>query len=214
MILLSGSTKGGPGKSTVAVQIAATLADTGKKIWLVDGDRQTSSSTAMQVRAEQGGAFIAADAYDDGKTLATQVRGRHADFDHVIIDSGGRDSATLRAALSICDVLLMPFEPASFGVWAFDDIEALIGQANEVRTEPLRAFAFLNKADASPSSRDNADALAAAREKSCWTVLDTTLISRKAFERASARGVSVIAGQDLKASEELQALMRIIFNAN
>lgn len=212
MIILCGSTKGGVGKSTVAVQLAASLAAEGHKVWLVDGDKQTSSSTAMHVRADAGvEPFIAADAYDDGKVLASQVRNRYADFDHVVIDSGGRDSATLRAALSISHVLLLPFEPASFGVWAFDDISALVEQANEVRSEPLKAYAFLNKADPSPSSRDNLDAVASASDVTCWKVLDVGLISRKAYERASARGVSVIGGSDPKASTEMAALLAVIF---
>lgn len=47
-------------------------------------------------------------------------------FDDIIIDAGGRDSTALRAALVLSDVLLVPFQPRSYDVWALNDIAALI----------------------------------------------------------------------------------------
>jgi chromosome partitioning protein len=40
----------------------------------------------------------------------------------IIIDAGGRDSTALRAALILSDVLLVPFAPRSYDVWALDDM--------------------------------------------------------------------------------------------
>lgn len=54
MILTIANTKGGVGKSTLAVNIAVERARLGKRVWLVDGDRQGSSQTAILIRSEAG----------------------------------------------------------------------------------------------------------------------------------------------------------------
>ena len=57
---------------------------------------------------------------------SAQVQQQSSKFDDVIIDAGGRDSTALRAALVLSDVLLVPFQPRSYDVWALEDI-ALAG---------------------------------------------------------------------------------------
>ncbi len=41
-------------------------------------------------------------------------------YQDVIIDTGGRDTTSQRAALSVSDVLLAPFQPSSFDLWALE----------------------------------------------------------------------------------------------
>ncbi|QTO56071.1 ParA family protein [Duffyella gerundensis] len=52
MILTIVNTKGGVGKSTLAVNIAIARAHQGKKVWLVEGDKQGSSQTAILIWSE------------------------------------------------------------------------------------------------------------------------------------------------------------------
>lgn len=54
MILTVGNTKGGSGKTTLAVQLAISLARAGRDVLLVDGDTQGSAQTAIAVRTEAG----------------------------------------------------------------------------------------------------------------------------------------------------------------
>lgn len=46
MIVLVGNTKGGVGKTTLAVQIALRRAMQGSRVWFIDGDRQGSGNRA------------------------------------------------------------------------------------------------------------------------------------------------------------------------
>jgi chromosome partitioning protein len=54
MIVTVGSTKGGAGKSTLAVQLALTRSRAGRDVLLVDGDQQATAQTAITLRAEAG----------------------------------------------------------------------------------------------------------------------------------------------------------------
>lgn len=73
-ILLIGNSKGGVGKSTLAIQIAISRALTGRDVLLVNADRQRSSEDAT---AQRGGAkvspAIAICSYTEGRVLRAQV---------------------------------------------------------------------------------------------------------------------------------------------
>ena len=213
MIITVGNTKGGTGKSTIALQLALARALAGKDVWLVDGDRQGSSQTAVAIRAEAGRQpGVSCAQYVDGPTLRAQVQRQAAKFDDVIIDAGGRDSTALRAALVLSDVLLVPVQPRSVDVWALADIAALIEEVMAVRGG-LRAYAVLNSADPGEVSLDNAETIEAMKEYQTITLLPAIIRRRKAFANATGQGlhISEISPRDPKASEELNALLLMLF---
>ena len=213
MIVTVGNTKGGVGKTTIAVNIAIARALAGRDVWLIDGDRQGTAQTAIAIRAEanhQPG--IACATYPDGPTLRSQVQQQRGKFDDIIIDAGGRDSTALRAALILSDVLLVPFQPRSYDVWALDDIAKLIDEARAVR-DGLRAFAVLNCADPGEASTDNADAAAAVADFPQFELLQTPVRRRKSFANAAGQGLSVLEVKpaDKKACDEINALVNALF---
>lgn len=213
MIVTVGNTKGGVGKTTIAVNLAIARALAGRDVWLIDGDRQGTAQTAISIRAEAGlTPGIACASYPDGPTLRAQVQQQASKFDDIIIDAGGRDSTALRAALVLTDVLLIPFQPRSYDVWALDDIAALVEEARSVR-DGLRAFAVLNCADPGQHSTDNADAAEAVANVPAFEYLPTPLRRRKAYANAAGAGMSVleIKPQDAKATAEINALISALF---
>ena len=213
MILTVGNTKGGVGKTTLAVNIAIARALAGRDVWLIDGDRQGTAQTAIAIRAEAGHLpGIACATYPDGPTLRSQVLQQRAKFDDIVIDAGGRDSTALRAALILSDVLLVPFQPRSYDVWALDDIAKLIDEARAVR-DGLRAFAVLNCADPGEAATDNADAAAAVANLPQFEFLQTPIRRRKSFANAAGQGLSVLEAKplDRKACDEINALMSALF---
>jgi chromosome partitioning protein len=213
MIVTVGNTKGGVGKTTIAVNLAIACTLAGRDMWLIDGDRQGTAQTAISIRAEAGHApGIACATYPDGPTLRAQVQQQAAKFDAVVIDAGGRDSTALRAALILSDVLLVPFQPRSYDVWALNDIAALIDEARSMR-DGLRCVAVLNCADPGGHSTDNTEAAAAVAEMPQFEYLPTPLRRRKAFANAAGAGQCVleIKPQDAKASAELKLLISALF---
>lgn len=213
MIIAIGNTKGGVGKTTLAVQIAISRAMSGREVWLIDGDRQGTATAAIATRAEAGQLpGIACAQYPDGTTLRAQVQQQVSKWDDIIIDVGGRDSTALRAALVLADILLVPFAPRSYDVWALDDMAGLVDEARSVR-DGLQAYAVMNQADPGQHSTDNADAAAAVAEVSQFVYLPTSIRRRKAFSNASGAGLSVseMAPKDAKAVAEMAALMAALF---
>lgn len=128
-----------------------------------------------------------------------------------MIDTGGRDTTSQRAALSVANVYLVPFVPRSFDVWTLEKVAALIGEMRAANQE-LVAVTFLNRAD--PRGQDNNDAADALRETQELRFIDTPLGARKAFSNAAAHGLAVteLKPADAKAAEEIMALHRYVFD--
>jgi chromosome partitioning protein len=131
-------------------------------------------------------------------------------YDDVIIDVGGRDTTSQRAALVIADVVLVPFVPRSFDVWTIGAVAALIEEVRPVNPT-LKAMCFINRAD--PRGQDNAETAELLSETKGLTVIPVSLGSRKSFANASARGLAVVELKpgDPKAIEEIEALYNVVF---
>jgi len=211
MILTVGNTKGGVGKTTLAVNLAIARTADGLDVLLVDGDEQRTAMTFTELRAEQRGTPGYTAVALDGPAIRTQVRQLAPKYDDVVIDVGGRNTGSLRAALTVSDAVLVPMQPRSFDLWAIDQVVGLVGEARELNPS-LRVVLVINAAD--PQGSDNQDAAAALEEVPGVTVLPVTIGRRKAFPNAAASGRAVTeAGRDkdAKAVAELLALVRSLY---
>ena len=212
MIIVLAQTKGGVGKSTVAVNLAIERSRAGFDVLLVDADEQATAMDFTALRTETLGAPGYTAVSLSGPAVRTQVLQMRPKYQDIIIDAGGRDTAGLRAALTVSDVALVPFQPRSFDLWTLDKVAGLISEAGEYRDSPLLAQAILNFAD--PQGGDNEAAAEALRGNEFIKYLDAPIGRRKAFPNAAAegRGVRELKRPDPKASAEITALVQAVFS--
>jgi chromosome partitioning protein len=211
MILAVGNTKGGVGKTTLAINLTIALALSGSDVLLIDGDEQGTalSFTELRSNAKQGKPGYTAVALR-GAAIRTQARQLAPKYAHIIIDVGGRDTGSLRAALTVADLVLIPVQPRSFDLWGVDQTADLVTEAREINAA-LRAVAVLNQAD--PQGRDNDAAVQILREVPGLELAPVQIVRRKAFANAAAAGLSVLeSSDDPKASAELRDLMGFLLS--
>jgi chromosome partitioning protein len=211
MKIVLAQTKGGVGKTTLAVNLAVARSQAGRDLLLVDADEQGTASDFTALRTEQLGSPGYTAIQLSGSAVRTQVLQLDSKYQDIIIDAGGRDTSGLRAALTVADVAVVPFQPRSFDIWTLDKVADLITEARGYNPN-LRAVAVLNFAD--PQGPDNAAAAAALEGAPGIEFLNTPIGRRKAFPNAAAEGRSVgeLKRLDPKASAELTALMSALFD--
>lgn len=211
MILILAQTKGGVGKSTLAVNLAIARARAGRDVLLVDADEQATAADFTALRAERLGSPGYTAISLTGAAVRTQVLRLIDKYQDVVIDAGGRDTAGLRAGLTVADTALVPFQPRTFDIWTMDKVVALLTEAAGYRDRPLRSLAILNFAD--PQGADNAAAAEALTGHQPLTYLPTPIGRRKAFPNAASIGLGVLELKppDPKASAEISAVVEAIF---
>jgi chromosome partitioning protein len=210
MIVVAGGTKGGSGKTTVATNLAIMRALQGYDVLLVDADDQESATDFTVLRTERLGSAGYTSIKLTGPAVRTETLKLARKYDEVLIDAGGRDTVSQRAALAIAHLLLVPFVPRSFDVWTLEKVATLV---TEIRTvnPALNAYCFLNRAD--PSGEDNDAAADVLQETSDLGFIETPLGARKAFGKAAAQGIAVVEIKplDQKAAEEIGLLYHYVY---
>ena len=212
MIVVVGGIKGGSGKTTVATNLAVMRALEGHDVLLVDADDQETASDFTMLRntkAPEAAAYTSIKL--TGQAVRTETKRLAGKYDDVIIDTGGRDTTSQRAALTVADVLLVPFVPRSFDVWTLEKVGDLVGEMR-VANPNLKAYVFINRAD--PSGRDNDEAADVLQETKSLEFIPTALGTRKAFGNAAAQGLAVseLRPQDAKAIQEVDTLYKYLYN--
>ena len=213
MIITVGGIKGGTGKTTVATNLTVWLANQGADVLLVDADEQESASDFTAWRDEttdgQPGYTLV---QLNGATVRRQVEQLRPKYDHIIIDTGGRDTASQRAALFASDVYLIPFAPRSYEIWTLSKVLSLLSEIQGTRASPLRVYSFLNRADA--RGVDNSEATDVLMENEGLNLIDFPIVNRKAFASAASKGLSVfeMTPADEKATAETERLFTYIMH--
>ena len=107
MILGVLNQKGGVGKTTLSVNIAASLARTGARVLLIDADPQGS---ALDWAAARDGEPLFSVVGFPRPTIHKEIAQLGLGYDHVVIDGPPRVTDLARSAIMASDVVLVPVQ--------------------------------------------------------------------------------------------------------
>ena len=206
MIAVIGGTKGGSGKTLLATNLTVMRAEQCRDVLLIDADEQASATLFTRQRKQTRGMAGYTSIQSFEADVVEQVHNLKAKYDDIVIDVGGRDTASQRAALAVAETFIMPFAPTSVDLWTDDNVIALLKEARPFNLG-LRAYAVINKAF--PSGSDNIEAAKILQEHlEYWEYLETAIGNRKAFSTAFGRGLAIseVIPRDPKALAEMRAL--------
>jgi chromosome partitioning protein len=194
MLVVVGNQKGGVGKTTLAVHLAAAWARAHRRVVLVDTDRQESATAwlADQTAVEVVAASTAG--------LGARLQAMAQQYQAVIVDTPPGLDRPLREAIRVADLLLVPLAPSPVDVRAVRSVLELVqilrGTSLDVRLVLSRVIAgtVLGK-----TAREALEPYGA-------RIARTVITQRVAVQEASAYGKSVFdyAGDSLAAVEFTQ----------
>lgn len=210
MITVVGGIKGGSGKTTIATNLSYYLSKNGSKLLLIDADEQASASDWVEHRENLGINTPWTTIKLSGKNIRNEVLKLKENYDHIIIDTGGRDTTSQRSALTAADIFISPLQPRSFDIWTLGSLKDLIDDILSVNLN-LNTYAVINRAD--PTGSDNAEAKRLIEETGI-NLIPFWLGQRKAFANSAARGLSVLEVKDSddKATNEFTQFAGFIFD--
>ena len=141
MIVALTNSKGGVGKSTLAVHLAVWCQAQGNRIALVDADVQGSSSEWLHEAAPEIGVFR----LQTPDEILDQVPRLGVQFDMLVIDGPAGLSEVTRAILLVANLALLPCGPSVLDLRAVHEAIRVVRQAQRIRGGPPQVMLVPNK---------------------------------------------------------------------
>jgi chromosome partitioning protein len=131
------STKGGTGKTTLALNLAVSFRAARKSVVVLDLDPQATATAWSDAR--QDGDSLSVLSCQHGRLPAVLQAAREGGADLVIIDTAPHSEAAALAAAKAADLILMPLRPEIFDLRAISNTVEMIQVAKKQPVAVLNA---------------------------------------------------------------------------
>lgn len=185
--------KGGVGKSTLSVNLAAKAHMVGKRTLVLDLDRQGSAFDWYNVR-KAGSRLDGLNVVRADRALTLpKFQDLSKGYDFVVCDGPPRLSDVTRAAAVAADIVLVPVRAGGFDWWAASETIELLDSADEIRGQlnrgKVRRVFVLNAA--TPNTRITRQALEAFGDAG-GELAPVVVSNRVAYAESALEGEAVV----------------------
>lgn len=197
-IITIASTKGGVGKSTIAVNIATQLQKNGIRVALLDGDPQGSVTKWNLVREAviQDGVnlpsiFVAS---AQGESLLSIALDKSQQGYWVIIDSAGVDNTVTRQTLLKTDYILTLSAPSPLDLWEIDTLLKMVQSLERAQNRRVPVILLFNKVSTNKNVKGVQEAISFLNESliSPTHIFSTSVKDRIIYQHSIREGKGVI----------------------
>ena len=143
--------KGGVGKSTLSINVAACLALLGQKVLLIDADKQGTASTWVSLRHETKFQVVSM----ARENMARDALRIAADFDFTVIDGPPQAETISRSCIVASDLVVVPIEPGGASRWSSDLTVRQLKEAQELKPTLKCGFVVSRKIGSTVLGRDS-----------------------------------------------------------
>src|SRR5690242_12831998 len=188
LIIAIANQKGGVGKTTLAVHLAAASATSGAKTLLIDADKQQSALDWTQARENAGFVPMFATVGLAKKTIHLDVAKLSADYAVTVIDGPPQSDTIAESIAAISHAILIPVQPSPYDVWAAAAIVDIVRRA-QIHRPDLKAAFVVNRRIG--GTKIGTEVLGALAEYEDIPVLPAHVHQRIAFAQSAVTGRTV-----------------------
>lgn len=137
IVISSIASKGGVGKSTVALSMADALYQDGSTVLVLDTDPQGTASEWAKAQQGEGPMVVGA---PSAERIERELDQLGASYDAVLIDGSAQLKGSTGSIIRVSDLVLIPIQPSPADIWATENIVELIKERQEVVGQPAAGF--------------------------------------------------------------------------
>ncbi|MFJ2662688.1 AAA family ATPase [Arthrobacter koreensis] len=208
-ILLVGSQKGGTGKTTTTVNIAAELARVGEDVIIVDCDKSVQSAFTWAGDRVQDDSLPRVHSVQATGNVREVLKDLKTRYSYVVVDVPGHDSQEMRTAMTVADLMIIPVRPSQFDLDTIPGMVELIETAQDMNPN-LKAMALLTQVPTYSSATEQDEAKEYLRDYPQIPLIDAALKIRKVYRDSIPAGRGVVESSNSPAKAEVQVLVKEI----